>query len=107
MAANATAEVEGQEPAALAAKERIDAVATPTTVVDAQVAMDKEEGDVMASTAAAEEHKDAAAGAAVLSIPSRGCRATIATNGLAAPPVAGATSSVWSYLLLLFWLSCV
>ena len=55
MAANATAEVEGQESAALAAKERIDAVAAPTTVVDAQVAMDKDEEDVMAATAAAEE----------------------------------------------------
>ena len=55
MAANATAEVEGQGPAALAAKERIDAVAAPTAVVDAQVAMDKEEEDVMAATATTEQ----------------------------------------------------
>ena len=101
LAANATAEVEGQEPAALAAKERIDAVAAPTAVVDAQVAMDKEEEDVMAATAAAEEHRDTAAGASVVSTPSRGCRATIATNELVAPPAAWAT-----YLLLLFWISC-
>ena len=106
MAANATAEVQGQEPAALAAKERIDAMAAPTPLVDAQVAMDKEGEDVMAATAAAEEHRDTAAGAAVFSTPSRGCRATIATNGLAAPPAAGATSSFWSYLLLLFWITC-
>ena len=65
MAANATAKVEGQEPAALAAKERIDAVAAPTTVVDAQVAMDKEEENVMAPTAATEEHRDTTAGAAL------------------------------------------
>ena len=72
MAANATAEVEGQEPAALATKERIDAVAAPTAVVDVQVAMDKEEEDVIAVTAAAaEEHRDTAAGAAVVSTPSR------------------------------------
>ena len=108
MAANATAEVQGQEPAALAAKERIDAMAAPTSVVDAQVAMDKEGEDVMAATATAEEHRDTAAGAAVFSTPSRRCRATIATNGLAAPPAAGAThtSSFWSYLLLLFWITC-
>jgi hypothetical protein len=101
MAANATAEVEGQEPAALAAKERIDAVAAPTAVVDAQVAIGKEEEDVMAATAAAEEHRDTAAGATVVSTPSRGCRATIATNELAVLPAAWAT-----YLLLLFGISC-
>ena len=73
MAAKTTAEVEGQELAALAAKERIDAMAAPTAVVDAQVAMGKEEEDVMAATAAVEEHKDTAAGAAVVNIPSRWC----------------------------------
>ena len=103
MAANATAEVERHEPPARATKERIDAVApaAPTAVVDAQVAIDKEKEDVMAATAAAEEHRDTAAGAAVVGTPSRGCRATIATNELAAPPGAGAP-----YLLLLFWISC-
>ena len=102
MAANATAEVERHEPPALATKERIDVVApaAPTAVVDAQVAIDKEKEDVMAATAA-EEHIDTAAGAAVVGTPSRGCRATIATNELAAPPAAGTP-----YLLLLFWISC-
>ena len=61
MAANATTEVEGQEAAALAAKEHIHAVAAPATVVDAQSAIDKEEEDVMAATTAAEEHKVTAA----------------------------------------------
>ena len=84
MAANATAEVQGQGPAELAAKGRMDATAAPTSVVDAQVAMDKEGGDVMAAIVTAEEHRDTAAGAAVFSTPSRRCRATIATNGLAA-----------------------
>ena len=98
MAANATAEVGGQDPAALAAKERIDAVVASTAVVDAQVAIDKEEEDVMAATAAIEEHRVTAARATMVSTPSRGCklRATIATNELA-----------WAaYLLLLFWISC-
>ena len=101
MAANATAEVQGQEPAALAAKERIDAMAAPTSVVDAQVAMGKGGEGVVAATATAEGHRDAAAGAAVFSAPPRGCRATVATNGLAATPAAGAAPSFWPCLPLL------
>ena len=102
MAANATAEVEGQKPTALAAKELIDAMAAPTAVVDAQVAIGKDEEDVMAATAATEEHSDTAtAAASMVSTPSRGCRATIATNELAVLPAAWAT-----YLLLLFWINC-
>ena len=105
MAANATAQVEGQEPTTLAARERIDGVAALPTVVDAQVAMDKKEEGVMAATTTTEEHRDTTTGAAVVSTFPRGCRATIATNGLAASPAAGARSSFWSYLPLLFWIS--
>ena len=97
MAATATAEAEGQEPAALATKERIDKVAAPTAVADAQVALDKEEEDVVAAATAAEEHTDTAAGAVVVGTPFRECRAT--ANELAAPSGA-------PYLLLLFWISC-
>ena len=47
MAAKATAKVEGQEPAALATKERIDTVAALAAVADALLAIDKEEEDVV------------------------------------------------------------
>ena len=89
MAANATAEVQGQEPAALAAKGRIDATAAPTSVVDAQVAMDKEGEDVMAATATAEEHRDTSAGAAVFVPPLGDAGPLLQPMGLLHPPRPG------------------